>query len=124
MSADEQDIRAVIADYLEGMIYGDDDQLRRSMHPLCMQAGHFNQNYEFIPRDEFIVALASLQRLPRGTPFQQDIRFISITGDIAIAQVIDTCFGIKWTDYLTFIKHDGRWQIVMKAFFEHTNDGA
>jgi hypothetical protein len=115
----EQAIREVIVDYLEGMIYGDDEQLRSSMNPLCMQAGHMGERYEFIPRDEFIEALRAEKRLPKGTPFRWEINHLEITGDIAIAKVTDECFGTTWTDYLTFIKHDGRWQIVMKAFVDH-----
>jgi hypothetical protein len=115
----EQGIREVIVDYLEGMIYGDDEQLRSSMHPLCMQAGHMGERYEFIPRDEFIEALHAEKRLPKGTPFRWEISHLEITGDIAIAKVTDECFGTAWTDYLTFIKHDGKWQIVMKAFVDH-----
>ena len=115
----EVEIRNVIVDYLEGMIYGDDDQLRRSMHPLCMQAGHTNGEYEFFPRDVFIKALGPVTRLAKGTPFRWEIENIDITGDIALAKINDDCFGSTWTDYLTFIKHDGRWFIVMKAFYEH-----
>ncbi|MFN0193726.1 MAG: nuclear transport factor 2 family protein [Aestuariivirga sp.] len=119
-ATDEQAIRAVIVDYLEGMIYGDDGQLRSAMHPLCMQAGHMGERYEFIPRDEFIEALRQEKRLPKGTPFRWEVNHLEITGDIALAKVTDDCFGTTWTDYLTFIRHGGRWQIVMKAFVDHT----
>jgi hypothetical protein len=37
--------------------------------------------------------------------------------------VTDDCFGTTFTDYLTLIKHEGRWQIVMKAFFDHAHEG-
>jgi hypothetical protein len=116
-------IRAAVTDYLEGMIYGDDDQIRKAMHPLCMQAGHFNNQYEFFPREEFIAAIKSETRQPPGSPITSDIAFIDITGDMAIAKVTDDCFGTSWTDYLTLIRHDGQWQIVMKAFFDHANEG-
>ena len=46
---------------------------------------------------------------------------IDITA-ILIAKVKDDCFGTTWTDYLTLIKHEGNWQIVMKAFYDHAND--
>jgi hypothetical protein len=120
---DIQGIRTAVTDYLEGMIYGDDDQIRKAMHPLCMQAGHFNDQYEFFPREEFIAAIKSETRQPAGSPITSDIAFIDITGDIAIAKVTDDCFGTSWTDYLTLVRHDGQWQIVMKAFFDHANEG-
>ncbi len=120
--ADRQAILAVVTDYLEGMIYGQDERLRSAMHPLCMQAGHYRGNYEFYPRDEFIAALKSEERKPVGTAFPSQIVSLDITGDIAVAKVTDDCFGTSWTDYLTLIKHEGRWQIAMKAFYDHAND--
>lgn len=118
---DEEAIRAVIRDYLEGMIYGQADRLQSAMHPLCMQAGHYKGNYEFFPRDEFIEALKSEKMEAPGTPYKAEIISIDVTGDVAVAKVNDDCFGTSFTDYLTLIKHEGRWQIVMKAFFDHAN---
>lgn len=112
-------IQSVVTDYLEGMIYHNDDQLRSAMHPLCMQAGHYNGQYEFFPRDEFIAAIKSEKKEPAGTPIKSDIAFIDITGDTAVVKLNDDCFGSSWTDYLTLIKHEDRWQIVMKAFHHH-----
>ena len=119
---DLQSIKMVVTDYLKGMIYGQDHRLRESMHPKCMQAGHYDGQYEFIPHDEFIEAIKGEKKEPAGIPFNYEMALIDITGDIAIAKVSDECFGTKWTDYLTLIKHDGNWQIVMKAFYDHAND--
>ena len=119
---DQQAIRFVVINYLEGMIYGQYVRLRGSMHPKCMQAGHYGGQYEFIPRDEFIEAIKPEKKEPKGTSIRYDIPMIDVTGDIAVAKVKDDCFGTSWTDYLTLIKHDGIWQIVMKAFYDHAND--
>ena len=119
---DLQAIKLTVTEYLKGMIYGQDDRLRQSMHLKCMQAGHYNSQYEFIPRDEFIDAIKGEKKEPDGSPFSYDIPMIDITGDIAIAKVKDECFGTMWTDYLTLIRHDENWQIVMKAFYDHAND--
>jgi hypothetical protein len=117
--SDETAIRTVIETYLQGMIWDADEKLRESMHVLAMQAGHVGGKYEFIPRDEFIAEIRKLERLPRGAEISWNVEFIDITGDIAVAKLTDSCFGSTWTDYLTFIKHEGQWQIVMKAFYEH-----
>ena len=114
-------IRRVVTDYLEGMIYGQAERLQSAMHPLCMQAGHYKGNYEFFSRDAFIEALKSEKMEAPGTPYKAQIISIDVTGDVAVAKVNDDCFGTSFTDYLTLIKHDGRWQIVMKAFFDHAN---
>ena len=119
-----QAIRSVVVDYLDGMIYGDDDLLRKAMHPLCMQAGHFREKYEFLTREAFIDALRSDPRLPPGTPYPAEFQSIDVVGDMAVVKVTDTCFGTTWTDFLTLIRHDGVWQIVMKAFYDHVHDRA
>jgi len=114
-------IEAVVKDYLDGMIYGQPNLLQTAMHPLCMQAGHFNGVYEFFNRDEFIEALAEADKLAPGAPYNFKIVSVDMTGDVAVVKVEDDCLGTSFTDYLTLIKHDGRWQIVMKAFFDHAN---
>ena len=122
IETDLQAIKLVVTEYLKGMIYGQENRLRESMHPKCMQAGHYSGQYEFIPRDAFIEAIKGEKKEPEGSPFNYEIPLIDITGDIAIAKINDECFGTNWTDYLTLIKHDGNWQIVMKAFYHHTGD--
>ena len=119
---DADAIRLVVMDYLNGMIYGQYERLRGAMHPLCMQAGHYRGAYEFMPRDEFIEAIKPEKKEPEGFAFRFDIPMIDVTGDIAVAKVVDECFGTTWTDYLTLIRHDGKWQIVMKAFYDHGHD--
>lgn len=103
------------------MIYGQPSLLKTAMHPLCMQAGHFNGVHEFFNRDEFIESLAEADKLAPGAPYNFKIVSVDITGDVAVVKVEDDCLGTSFTDYLTLIKHDGRWQIVMKAFFDHAN---
>lgn len=65
---DIEAIRSVVRLYLEGMIYGQPEKLRRAMHPLCMQAGHDKGRYEFIPRDEFIALAGQEKPQPAGSP--------------------------------------------------------
>ncbi|WP_196504942.1 nuclear transport factor 2 family protein [Aestuariivirga litoralis] len=124
MSNEREAIEAVVNDYLQGMIYGQYDRLKGAMHPLCMQAGHYNGHYEFMPRDEFVEAIKPEPKLPVGADFPLTISMVDVTGDIAIVKLTDDCFGTTWTDYLTLIRHDEKWQIAMKAFYDHANDKA
>ena len=123
LDGDDQAVRLVVTNYLKGMIYGDDDLLRSAMHPLCMQAGHYKGEYEFMPRDAFIDAIRPEKKELNGTPITFDILIVDMTGDVALVKIMDVCFGTTWTDYLTLIKHDRTWQIVMKAFYDHAHDG-
>jgi hypothetical protein len=120
---DIEAIRSVVRLYLEGMIYGEQDKLRQAMHPLCMQAGHDKGRYEFFPRDEFIALIGQEKPQPAGSAYPAEFQMIDITGDMAMVKLSDDCFGYSWTDYLTLIKHEGAWQIVMKAFYGHGPSG-
>ena len=91
------------------------------MHAKCMQTGHFGRLFEFIPRDAFIDAIKGEKKEPDGSFFIYDIPMVDITGDIAIAKVSYTFFGTRCTDYMKLVKHEGKWQIVMKAFYDHAN---
>ena len=116
---DIEAIRKVVRLYLEGMIYGEPEKLRQAMHPLCMQAGHDKGRYEFIPRDEFISLAGQEKPQSPGSAYPAEFQMIDITGDMAMVKLSDDCFGYSWTDYLTLIRHEGEWQIVMKAFYGH-----
>jgi hypothetical protein len=120
---DIEAIRGVVRLYLEGMIYGEPEKLRQAMHPLCMQAGHDKGRYEFFPRDEFITLVGQEKPQPAGSAYPAEFQMIDITGDLAMVKLSDDCFGYSWTDYLTLIKHEGTWQIVMKAFYGHGPSG-
>jgi hypothetical protein len=123
--ANDEDVRAirsVVTEYLKGMIYGRHEGLRDAMHPLCMQAGHYDGQYEFMPRDEFIEAIKTEKKEPENSALKFDIKMIDITGDIAVVKLTDHCFGTTWTDYLTLIKDSAKWQIIMKAFYNHAID--
>jgi hypothetical protein len=120
-------VRKVVIDYLEGMIWGDEERLRRAFHPAALQVGHFADTFEFFPLDEFIDWLKQEEAMAPGTPYVAELLSIEVTGTVAIAKVTDTCFGTDFTDYLVMVKdrpgEAGRWQIVTKAYHVHSGRG-
>jgi hypothetical protein len=120
--AEHAGIEAVVTDYLEGMIWNDPERLRRAMHPLCMQSGHYKGQFEFYDRDTFIESLEDEKTEEPGTPYDAEILSVDMTGDVALVKVRNECLGTSFTDYLTLIRVEDRWQIVMKAFFDHANE--
>ena len=124
-------VRAVVRDYLEGMVWGDEKRLRRAFHPGALQVGHFGETYEFFPLQEFIDWLKSEETQPVGTPFDAELISIEITGTVAVVKVTDSCFGTDFTDYLVLVKDapgdapgpTGIWQIVTKAYHVHAGRG-
>ena len=54
-----------------------------------------------------------------GTPYFAEIVSVDVTGDTAVVKLIDDYLGIRFTDYLTMVKTEGRWIIINKAFYVH-----
>lgn len=120
-------VRAVVVDYLEGMVWGDEEKLRRAFHPGALQVGHFAETYEFFPLEEFIQWIRDEETQPAGSAYVAELLAIEVTGTVAVAKVTDSCFGTDFTDYLVLVKDrptpDGRWQIVTKAYHVHAGRG-
>lgn len=113
-------LAAVARDYFDGMMYADEAKLRRAFHPKCLIVGHFRGRLEYDPLDAFIAACKAERSIPAGSPYFAEIVSIDVTGDTAIVKVIDDYLGSRFTDYLTMVKADGRWVIVNKAFYVHS----
>lgn len=124
---DHSAIRRIVIDYLEGMLWGDEERLRAVFHPGAMQIGHYGDTYEFFPLEAFIDWLRSEGYQPPGTPYVAELVSVEVTGTVAIAKVTDSCFGTDFTDILVMVKDRpdalGRWQIVTKAYHVHSGRG-
>lgn len=115
-------LRAVTLDYLDGMIYADEAKLRRAFHPQCLLVGHFGGRLEYDPVGVFIDLVKKEGGLAPGTPYFAEIVSIDIAGDIAVVKSTNDFLGLRYTDYLTMLKHEDRWCIVNKAFYAHTGN--
>lgn len=120
-------VRQVVIDYVEGMVWGDEDRLRRAFHPGAIQVGHFDGTYEFLSFEQFIGWLKGEVTAPVGSAYVAELLTIEVTGTVAIAKITDTCFGADFTDYLVMVNDrpdaSGRWQIVTKAYHVHAGRG-
>lgn len=123
MTQDAIEIRAVVTDYLEGMIYGDTGLLARAFHPKSIAFGRYRGQLEYEVRDQFLRSWPGMGPLPRGTPYAAEVISMDIIGDIAVVRLTDTCFGDDFTDCLMLVRDMGRWQIMAKAFHVHEEGG-
>lgn len=126
-ASDHDAVRAVVLDYLQGMVWGDEARLRRAFHPQALQVGHFGTTYEYFPLQDFIDWVKAEETQPQGSPIVAELLSVEITGTVAVAKLTDTCFGTDFTDYLVMVKDGpgpaGRWQIVTKAYHVHAGRG-
>jgi len=101
------------------MVYADEARLRSAFHPRCNLVGHYQGELEYSTVDEFWEALKGVPSLSPGIPYYGEIVSIDVAGDVAVVKVEDDFWGDRFTDYLTMLKHDGRWSIISKAFYVH-----
>ncbi|KQV84265.1 nuclear transport factor 2 family protein [Rhizobium sp. Root1220] len=117
--SDQQAVEAVVHLYIEGMTFANEAALRKAFHPQCAVIGHYENAVEWLTRDEFIAAIVSEGAAAPGTQPHLDIQMLDIIGDAATVKVSDSFAGMRFTDYLSMLKIQGRWTIVNKLFYLH-----
>jgi len=118
--SEEQAIRAVIHLYVDGMAFANEAALKKAFDPRAAIIGNFNGAVEWISRDNFIAAILAEEPARPGTQPLMDIQTIDIEGDAASVKVVDEFAGLRFTDYLSLLKVDGRWAIASKLYHLHS----
>ena len=109
-------IAETVRRYVQGMVWGDGELLRKAFHPRARCIGHFDDGLEWASLEEFIASVSGEEAAPGDQPYWQ-INGIDITGDTAVVRVENNWAGMRFDDTLTLLHHDGRWQIVAKVFW-------
>lgn len=114
-----EEIRAVVADYLDGMMFADEQKLRRAFHPDAKSIGHDRGRLEWDSIDRFVADCKAAGALPQNSEYYARILSIDVTGDMAVVKLEDDYLGSRFTDYLTLMRFGDAWLIINKAFFNH-----
>ena len=77
------------------------------------------RRFEYDPLDTFVELVMEGPASTAGTSYNAEIDVLEVAFDIAVVKVVDDWLGERYTDYLTMLKHDGKWSIVNKAFTVH-----
>lgn len=110
-------IAEVVQTYVDGMCQNDPAKLRAAMHEKACSIGHFEGGMEWENREGFVGIIAAAVKEPDPSPWHA-INTISVVGDVAMVHVEDILLGVHYDDMLTLLRHEGRWQIVSKVFFQ------
>ena len=114
---DEQQIRAVIAHYAEGMRTHDVATLKRAFHDLAILCGYLGDDliagpiaalYEWVETNPGPAAT--------GEPYACEILKIEITNRTAAASLRETDLHGRVIDYLHLLKAGESWSIVSKLW--------
>lgn len=111
-------VAAVIATYFDGLYHSDTKLLAQVFHPkaqyVCVTDGTllYRDMAEYFP-----VVDARPSPASRGELRRDEIVSIEFAGAVTARAVLHCAIGPRFfTDYLTFIRLDGRWQVISKVF--------
>ena len=112
------EIERALDTYFDGFFEGDVEKLKRIFHPQC----HFYSAADGPLHDDDMLAIyehvnTRLAPRDRTIPRQDRIFSIDVFGPEAALAKVQIAYGDKlYTDYLTLLQIDGRWQIISKTY--------
>ena len=116
MTEEETEIRAVVVRYVSGFNRGDKALLKSAFHPRFVSSGFVDGQLQWDTAENFADFCAKAAPDPDGPIPDWEIETLSVSGQTAVAVVLDRWGTRRFRDSLTFLKDQGRWQIVFKAF--------
>jgi len=118
MSDDAKAVEAAVQTYLDGLYEGDADKLASVFHPTSALTWEENGVLTPLPRDQWLDAVRSRPSAKaRGLPRQDEILHIDqASPTMAFVKLKCAIPPRFFTDYLSFLKVEGRWQIAQKVF--------
>jgi hypothetical protein len=119
-------IHRTLQDYFDGLHHSDAAGLGRVFHPSALYACATGGTLQVLRMDEYLPMVA---RRPspasRGQARADEVVSIELAGpETALARVRCTIAPKRFTDLLTLVRLDGRWQVIAKVFHFDLADGA
>jgi hypothetical protein len=117
-ATDHAAITAVIQTYLDGLYEGDAEKLASAFHPTSALAQTTDGTLQVTPRDTWLAAVRGrpspkAQGVARG----DEILSIDVAGPtMAFVKLRCQIPPRYFTDQLSLLKIDGRWQVAQKVF--------
>ena len=121
---DGQAIRAAVQTYLDGLYEGDADKLAAAFHPTSALTQWHDGELKIVPRDAWLDAVRNRPSpRARGLARADEILAIEQIGP-AMAHVKLRCAipPRHFTDLLSLLKIEGRWQVAQKVFMTEVRE--
>ncbi len=126
MSSPYQAIEKALAFYFDGLYHSDVDLLAKVFHPNAHYVCATEDPLMYLTMDEYF-PIVNRRESPasRGEARQDKIVSISLAGPNTAFVTLNCAIGEKFfTDFLSLILVDGRWQIISKVFHFDLRDPA
>ena len=111
-------IHIAIATYFDGIYHSDVVRLSQVFHPRAIYVCATEAPLVYKTMEEYFVIVANREApASRGEQRVDEIVSIELAGENTAFVKAHCAIGLKYfTDFLTFIRADGRWQIISKVF--------
>lgn len=115
---DEQDIRAVIDGYFDALYNGDTEAFRKVLHPQVRLFSATEGSLVALDLETYMGMVAARpSSASRNDPRGDEIVSLSVSSPTtAHARLKDMYLPKRFVNEITFIKIDGRWQIIAKVW--------
>jgi hypothetical protein len=120
------EIEAAVRTYLDGLYEGDAEKLARVFHPTSALTHDMGGQLTIVPRDQWLEAVRN-RPSPQSQGLARHDEIVSMdqsgptTAFVKVKCAIPPRF---FTDYLSLLKVDGRWQVAQKVFATEIRDEA
>lgn len=111
-------VAAVLAEYFDGLYFSDTQRLRRVFHPDARYVCATGEELVNLGMDRYFPVVEGREApASRNEPRRDRIVSIEFAGPVTAFARVECAIGPKFfTDLLTLIRRDGRWQIISKVF--------
>jgi hypothetical protein len=118
MNDDRPAIEAAVKTYLDGLFEGDADKLSSVFHPTSALTCEENGVLRPLPRDEWLEAVRKrASAKSRGLERRDEILEIDQSSPTTAFVKLKCQIPPRYfTDYLCFLKVEGKWQVAQKIF--------
>ena len=118
MAEDLFEIQAAVKTYLDGLYEGDADKLASVFHPTSSLTYEEGGELKPLPRDEWLAAVrARPSARSRGLARHDEILQIDQSSPTTALVKLKCAIPPRFfTDYLCFLKIEGKWQVAQKIF--------
>ena len=118
MDEDRDEIEAALRTYFDGLHHGDTSLLAKVFHPSARYVTATSGELLSLSMDEYFpIVDARPSPASRGEPRRDRIVSIERAGAVTALARVECSLGPKrFTDFLSLVRLDGRWQIVAKVF--------
>jgi hypothetical protein len=122
MSSDLAAIKEAVQTYLDGLYEGDADKLALVFHPTSALTQWFDGEIRITPRDQWLDAVRKRPSPAKtGLARHDHILAIDLIGPTMAHVKLKCAIPPRFfTDILSFLKVDGRWQVAQKVFMTET----